>query len=154
MTTFDDVLRRFHEVMGTRTQKGLADALGIRWSSVSDAARRGAVPPGWYMTALEKKRANPEWIKTGKGPRRVPQESPGPTGTFKEIYDRIRYALNAGTQIELSERLEVRPSAISDAKRKDIIPPEWYLILLEVYDLNPEWVRTGEGKMYFTDALR
>ncbi len=67
---------------------------------------------------------------------------------FKEVCDRIRYATNARTQIELAEVLDIRQSSISDAKRRDSIPSDWIVKLFEKYGLNPDWIKKGVGPMY------
>lgn len=67
---------------------------------------------------------------------------------FQEVYDRIRFATNARTQVELAEVLEIRQSSISDAKRRDSIPADWYMKLFEKFGLNPDWLKKGSGPMY------
>lgn len=71
---------------------------------------------------------------------------------FQEIYNRIRAATSVKTQIQLAELLEIRQSSISDAKRRDSIPAEWYLKLFEKFGLNPDWIRKGIGPMYLRTA--
>lgn len=66
---------------------------------------------------------------------------------FQEVYDRIRYATNARTQVELAEVLEIRQSSISDAKRRDSVPSDWYMKLFEKFGLNPDWLKKGVGPM-------
>ena len=53
---------------------------------------------------------------------------------FQEVYDRIRCATNARTQTELAAVLEIRQSSISDAKRRNSIPSDWYMKLFEKAD--------------------
>ena len=60
-------LERFFEAAECRTQVELADFLGIRQSSVSDAKKRSKIPAEWLMTLLRFKSVNPEWILTGEG---------------------------------------------------------------------------------------
>lgn len=67
---------------------------------------------------------------------------------FQEVYDRIRHATNARTQTELAAVLEIRQSSISDAKRRDSVPADWYMKLFEKFGLNPDWVKGGTGPMY------
>lgn len=67
---------------------------------------------------------------------------------FQEVYDRIRYATNARTQVELADVLEIRQSSISDAKRRDSVPADWYMKLFEKFGLNPDWLKKGVGPMY------
>lgn len=154
MASFAEVLQRFHEIMGTKKRDELADALGIGLPSISEAEQTSTVPPWWYVTAMHTKRANPAWLKTGKGPRHLPPEEPCAEGSFTEIYDRIGQALNVRTDSEMSDYLHVRPYAISEARWQGIIPPEWYLRLIEEHGLNPEWVKKGVGRMYLKDVFR
>lgn len=67
---------------------------------------------------------------------------------FEEIFERIKVATNTRTQVELAEVLDIRQSSISDAKRRDSVPSDWYLKLFEKYGLNPDWLKSGLGPMY------
>lgn len=66
-TSFESQYKRVFEAAQCATRVQLADVLDVRLSSLSDAQRRGMVPPQWLVTLLEKKRINPEWIRTGTG---------------------------------------------------------------------------------------
>lgn len=66
-TIFDEQIARIRELTGTRTQIELADLLGIRQSSVSDAKRRGIIPVRWLDTLRRLKSINPDWILYGVG---------------------------------------------------------------------------------------
>ncbi len=63
------MLKRIYEATGTRTQNELAEFLGVRQSTISDAQRRESLPPGWLLTIIEKTGHRPEWIRTGMGAR-------------------------------------------------------------------------------------
>ncbi len=67
---------------------------------------------------------------------------------FKEAYERIKYATGTKTQVEIAEVLEIRQSSISDAKRRDSVPGDWYMKLFEKFGLNPDWIKQGVGPMY------
>ena len=64
-------LARVFAAAGCHTQAELADLLGIRQSSISDAKRRQAIPAEWLIKLLRLKGINPEWILTGCGPQRL-----------------------------------------------------------------------------------
>ncbi|MDL2285372.1 helix-turn-helix domain-containing protein [Desulfovibrio sp. OttesenSCG-928-F07] len=66
---------------------------------------------------------------------------------FNEIYKRIKQATNTRTQVELAEVLDIRQSSISDAKRRNSVPAEWYMKLFETFGLNPDWLKKGSGPM-------
>lgn len=65
--SFDAQYKRVFEAAECRTQIELADLLSIRQSSISDAKRRRTIPSDWLIKLFEKKRINPEWIRTGQG---------------------------------------------------------------------------------------
>ena len=81
-------LQRFFEAAGCRTQAELAEFLGIRQSSISDAKKRETIPPDWLLTALRKKGVNPQWILTGQGARML--QSCDGVGTTAPRYVYIR----------------------------------------------------------------
>jgi hypothetical protein len=64
---FDAQYERVLEATGCQTQVELANFLGVRQSSISDAKRRHSIPSKWCMTLFEKKRINPDWILGGIG---------------------------------------------------------------------------------------
>lgn len=67
-TNFDAQMERIRLITGKRTQLELAELLGVKQSSVSDAKRRGRIPSGWLVMLMRYKQANPDWILTGSGP--------------------------------------------------------------------------------------
>ncbi len=68
--------------------------------------------------------------------------------TFDEVFERIKMAINTRTQVQLAEVLDIRQSSISDAKRRDSVPAEWYLKLFKKFGLNPDWLEEGLGPWY------
>lgn len=67
---------------------------------------------------------------------------------FDEIFERIKYATSTRTQVELAEVLDIRQSSISDAKRRNSVPSDWFMKLFEQFGLNPDWLKKGIGPMY------
>lgn len=67
---------------------------------------------------------------------------------FDEIFERIKQATNTRTQVELASVLDIRQSSISDAKRRNSIPSDWYMKLFEQFGLNPDWLKKASGPMY------
>ncbi|SHN71146.1 helix-turn-helix domain-containing protein [Desulfovibrio litoralis] len=72
--------------------------------------------------------------------------------TFDEIFERIKLATNTRTQVEIANVLDIRQSSISDAKRRNSVPSDWYMKLFERFGLNPDWLKTGSGPMYLRTA--
>lgn len=92
-TEFNEILMRLAEAFcidGNITQVKLAEALNIRQSSISDAKRRKSVPSEWLLKALEVGGVDPNWIRTGEGPRyRVLSDDGEGALTATEIRRRI-----------------------------------------------------------------
>lgn len=64
-----------------------------------------------------------------------------------EALIRMKDASGAKTQSALGECLGVSQGAISSAKSKGVIPPEWLVKLAEEKDINPNWIKFGTGPM-------
>lgn len=62
---FDERLVRIQQVTGCRTQMQLAEYIGVRQSSISDAKRRGSIPGEWLLTIWRATGTNPDWILHG-----------------------------------------------------------------------------------------
>jgi len=73
---FDEQMKRIHDATDTRTQMELANFLGIRQSSVSDAKKRQSIPAEWLITILRVKGVHPEWVLAGTGPCHPPAAVP------------------------------------------------------------------------------
>ena len=86
---FEDQMRRIQEVTGKKTQADLADFLGIRQSSVSDAKRRGRIPADWLVTIIRTKDVHPEWVLTGLGPCYIRTPTPGVYETGDVVQERV-----------------------------------------------------------------
>ncbi len=48
----------------------------------------------------------------------------------------------------LADFLNIRQSAVSDAKRRGKIPAEWLVILMRIKKVFPEWILTGNGPCF------
>jgi hypothetical protein len=72
---------------------------------------------------------------------------------FDEVFGRISAATGCKTQVQLAEVLEIRQSSISDAKRRDSIPAEWYVKLFKKFGLNPDWLEDGTGPWRLKDRF-
>jgi phage repressor protein C with HTH and peptisase S24 domain len=74
--------------------------------------------------------------------------SRGQNVDFAKVLGRIKEATGARTQVELATVLDIRQSSISDAKRRNSIPADWYIKLFKKYGLNPDWLSEGKGPHY------
>lgn len=68
--------------------------------------------------------------------------------SFESVVDRIKEATGTRTQVELALVLGIRQSSISDAKRRNSVPADWFLTLFREYGLNPDWLAFGRGPEY------
>lgn len=67
--------------------------------------------------------------------------------SFPVIFERIQAATSTKTQVQLAEILGIRQSSISDAKRRESIPAEWYQTLLE-RGINSFWLKYGQEPVF------
>ena len=58
---------------------------------------------------------------------------------------RVFEAAECRTQVELAVFLGIRQSSVADSKKRQSIPAEWLIKLLQQKGINPDWVRTGQG---------
>ncbi len=115
---FDAQMERIKLITGKNTQVELADLLGVKQCSVSDAKRRGKIPAGWLVILMRYKHANPEWILTGKGPMFVyfpPTEPRYETGDEAAERKANEEALRRLSSRMLADEL-VRRIAVSQAE--------------------------------------
>ena len=84
-------------------------------------------------------------------------ETPLPYGTtpqsdFASQYRRVLEAAECRTQVELAALLDIRQSAISDARRRNVVPSDWLVKLFERKRINPDWIRCGTGARFLFPA--
>ncbi len=92
-TDFDATMARIHAVCGTRTQMQLAEALGVRQSSISDAKRRKSIPAEWLLKLVRQPQANPDWLLTGQGPEQLAGTLPARVVALQRQMGEAMYAL-------------------------------------------------------------
>lgn len=66
--SFEAQMARVKFIAQARTQCQLAEVLGIKQASISEASKRGSVPASWLLVLVQKFRANPDWILEGAMP--------------------------------------------------------------------------------------
>ena len=76
----------------------------------------------------------------------------GNTAAFEEQLKRIHCSAGTRTQVELAAFLDIRQSSVADAKKRQSIPAEWLIKLLQQKGINPEWILSGHGSRYLRPA--
>lgn len=74
------------------------------------------------------------------------------TFAFDNFLKRVFESTGIDSQAELAETLDINRSAITQARRKDAIPPKWLLQLFRRYGLNPDWVESGNGPVFINSS--
>ena len=72
--SIDIIIGRISEAVGARTQRQLAEVLGISPARISDAKNKGSVPSEWLIKLSTDHDINPKWVLTGKGPKTIVQQ--------------------------------------------------------------------------------
>ncbi len=68
-----------------------------------------------------------------------------PSERFDSFMKRLHEATTIASQANLSKSLRISRSAITQAKRKDSIPPKWIAELSRLHNVNPDWLEKGTG---------
>jgi phage repressor protein C with HTH and peptisase S24 domain len=64
---------------------------------------------------------------------------------FTAFFQRVAEAAGIGSQQELARALGVNRSAVSQAKRRGLVPEKWALKLARDFGLSPHWLESGQG---------
>ena len=70
MPDFAQEMRRIQLATGCTTQQEMGAYLEVSEASISDASRRGSIPPDWHTTLRKKKVISQNWILHGKWEKR------------------------------------------------------------------------------------
>lgn len=62
--------------------------------------------------------------------------------------ERLLQAAECRSQLELADLLGIRQAAISDAKRRGIIPADWLHFLQKTKGIRPDWILSGTPPQY------
>lgn len=65
---------------------------------------------------------------------------------FREFFDRLRQQTDIQKPADLARALDIAPSNVSRAAKKNSVPNEWHFKLANKYGLRAEWLRTGQGE--------
>ena len=65
------------------------------------------------------------------------------------LINRIMSATGISSQAELAKELGINRSGITHARHKNRIPDNWIVKLFRRFRVNPEWVDTGKGPVFY-----
>ncbi|CAK7035027.1 MAG: hypothetical protein DELT_00525 [Desulfovibrio sp.] len=104
---FEAAMTRITSVLGVYTQTEMADAFGIRQSSISATVRRKSIPDSWLLRLVREYSVNPLWIMRGTGAQYlVPDEAPPATAQIlRDIEDHLGHAPVAALLRTLATRM-------------------------------------------------
>lgn len=100
--SFEAAYARICQALSIHTQVQLAEVLGIRQSSISDAKRRESIPSDWLLTLALDHGLHPTWVLTGTG------------GQYMVASDQ-------STAMLLGDELERIKAAVAERARQDFI---------------------------------
>ena len=74
--------------------------------------------------------------------------------SFEEQMQRVWAVTGLRSITELADFFGTRPAAVSDAKRRRLIPTVWLRHLSRVLLVNPQWILTGQGERFISVSRR
>jgi len=145
---FDDILSRMRQACGVTGDKKLSEELGITYSAITAARKRGTIPPAWYVAVSEKYGVSMDWLRTGEG------ETTRGGAQFAKIRPGERWddplpgsedgpLWKAGLYQRHKEEPEPQPSIYNDSPRKDV----------SIADLLAKTARVLESNTVYREAL-
>lgn len=75
------------------------------------------------------------------------------SNSFDHFFERISETTDISSLADLAESLGIHRSAVSQARKKNAVPPGWLLLLLRNFGLNPDWLEKGLGPKYLNSEL-
>lgn len=66
--------------------------------------------------------------------------------------ERVYKITNSRSEAELAEVLGVSQNSVSRELKKNSIPNSWLIVLLNKYNVNPEWILTGSGCVFLLEC--
>jgi phage repressor protein C with HTH and peptisase S24 domain len=70
------------------------------------------------------------------------------SGKFTVFLKRVFDATGIASQAELAAALKINRSAITQARKKDVVPDKWILQLYKTFALSPDWLERGFGRPF------
>lgn len=70
----------------------------------------------------------------------------GMSSRFSDFFKRVKQSTDIKNQLALAAAINVNRSAVTQAKKRDAVPPKWVLSLSRKYGLNPDWLEFGIGQ--------
>ena len=74
--------------------------------------------------------------------------------SFEEQMQRIWTVTGLRSISDLAEYFGTRPAAVSDAKRRRLIPTGWLRHLTRALLIDPQWILTGQGERFINVPKR
>lgn len=99
------------------TQTGLAEALGLNRSAITQAKRRDAVPQKWILALARRYSLSPDWLEYGSGEARP--EEPHKTAQARQPAGRAAPAHGLAASAKL--HVFSRPKSLSAASEEEIV---------------------------------
>ena len=83
--SFATLLSRMQQATNTGTDAGLARILEVSPQSVSDARRKGKIPPVWLVRIAHKYQVSLDWLFFGTGAMQPVRTASGQTATGEDV---------------------------------------------------------------------
>ena len=67
--------------------------------------------------------------------------------TFHSMFERLFQATKSKTDSALAEALQITAQSVSQAKKKKLIPAQWFIDISQKYGVSVDWLISGAGSM-------
>lgn len=81
-------------------------------------------------------------------PQRYESDIPPASLDFSAQIERIKEACGAKTDMDLAKILEIKHSSVASARKRESIPPRWFIVISNRFGVSADWLIFGEGPKY------
>lgn len=103
-----EVLKRMMKFVGVKNQAELGAELGISQASISDAKRKGKIPPEWLIKLATERKMNPVWALSGEGKSKI-----GGLRSLMDDFDPTELVEQAISEINVHEGVMMTTKVLS-----------------------------------------
>lgn len=120
---YEAILERMLSTIDGRTDSSLARAIGVTPQSISDAKKKGKIPPAWAIALAELNQVSLDWLWFGRGEKRLQNTAANENYEFEKRIAFLEGRLEEKQAmidrlLKLSKCCEANPSAGASISEK------------------------------------
>jgi hypothetical protein len=136
MMDVENFLARIVAATDLKTQAALAEKLGVRPASITEAKKRNIIPANWLLELARAYGLNPIWLADGVGPKYIESITVYPKSEVEK---------------QISQKMEIDNSLFEDIVHPNELSSEefWKLLVIELKEIAMDSMWSGWYQVEF-----